>query len=133
MSTKSDVDWPALHARLAQAAARREEALHPSAERVQRILEERARLLARPVHATAPAHDTLELLVCALGDERCALETRSVLHAGRAPRVTGIPGVPSPFVGIANHAGGVIPVIDLGAVLDLPVASSRAVMLVVGT
>ena len=104
-----------------------------SARTVADVLEERARSLARPLAAiVARSGDELDLLVCTVGEERCAMETLRVLHVGRSPPVTPIAEVPSPFVGVVNHAGEILPVLDLGALLGMPRERARAPIIVIG-
>ena len=81
--------------------------------RARKILEERARLLARPPPAEVRAADRLELLVFSLSGETYALETRSVREVARFADFTGLPGA-SPFLlGVTNLRGEILPVFDL--------------------
>jgi len=82
-------------------------------ERARAILEERARLLARPPPAEVRAADRLELLIFSLSGETYALETRSVREVARFADFTGLPGA-SPFLlGVTNLRGEILPVFDL--------------------
>jgi purine-binding chemotaxis protein CheW len=82
-------------------------------ERTRRILEERARLLARPPPVEVRAADRLELLVFSLSGETYALETRSVREVARFADFTTVPGA-SPFLlGVTNLRGEILPVFDL--------------------
>jgi len=84
-----------------------------SADRQREILEERARILARPPPAEVQAADRLELLVFSLSGETYALETRSVREVARFADFTAVPGA-SPFLlGVTNLRGEILPVFDL--------------------
>ena len=86
---------------------------------VQRILEERARLLARPPE-TPIAGDTTELVILVLGGERYGVDIRRVreIHILDAA-LTPVPGVPSYWVGLLNVRGRLYPILDLGDYLSL--------------
>ena len=82
-------------------------------ERARKILEGRARALARPPPAEVRAADRLELLVFSLSGETYALETRSVREVARFADFTALPGA-SPFLlGVTNLRGEILPVFDL--------------------
>ena len=82
-------------------------------ERARKILEERARVLARPPPAEVRAADQLELLVFSLSGETYALETRTVREVARFADFTAVPGA-SPFLlGVTNLRGEILPVFDL--------------------
>jgi purine-binding chemotaxis protein CheW len=84
-----------------------------SAVREREILEERARILARPPPVEVQAADWLELLVFSLSGETYALETRSVREVSRFADFTAVPGA-SPFLlGVTNLRGEILPVFDL--------------------
>jgi purine-binding chemotaxis protein CheW len=84
-----------------------------SADRQREILEERARILARPPPGEVQAADRLELLVFSLSGETYALETRSVRKVARFADFTAVPGA-SPFLlGVTNLRGEILPVFDL--------------------
>ncbi|MGH7253797.1 MAG: chemotaxis protein CheW, partial [Nitrospiraceae bacterium] len=71
--TRRSIDWEDAYARIegVRQALDGGEAL--SSEAVKRILQDRARALARPREAPATISETLELLVFALGEERYAV------------------------------------------------------------
>jgi purine-binding chemotaxis protein CheW len=84
-----------------------------SADREREILEERARILARPPPAEVRAADRFELLIFSLSGETYALETRTVREVARFADFTAVPGA-SPFLlGVTNLRGEILPVFDL--------------------
>jgi chemotaxis signal transduction protein len=82
-----------------------------------RVLEERARALARPLETEEVA--TLGTLVVAVGNERYALDLEHVLAIERARELTPVPGVPESWAGMANVHGTLFPILDLGRYLGI--------------
>jgi purine-binding chemotaxis protein CheW len=126
-------DWEAARARLEGALGSIEER---SPEEVERILEERARRLARPpATPNSPTH-TLELLVIRLEEERYGIETASVVEVIPVRGLTPLPCVPDFVAGVIHHRGRILPVFALKRLLGfqgLPVAETgRVVALEVG-
>jgi len=78
-----------------------------------RILEERARLLARPPAAEVRPQDRLELLIFSLSGETYALETSAVREVVRFTDFTVVPGAPPLLLGVTNVRGQILPVFDL--------------------
>ncbi|MGI5860638.1 MAG: chemotaxis protein CheW [Myxococcales bacterium] len=113
--SSNPVDWRAVHERLRRATERQAERLSPA--RVQEILDERARALAR-VPAPRRAAGRLELVAFRLGQERYALESAYVRRLLRRARLTETPGAPAPLRGLINLQGEVVAVFDLAAVLQ---------------
>jgi purine-binding chemotaxis protein CheW len=107
------LDWRQAHARLEQAARALREALDPTPERRQAILQERARALARPPAEKPAASELLQVVTFALGDEHYALEARHVREVVRFTAYMPVPGTPSFLVGVCNLRGDILAVIDL--------------------
>lgn len=84
-----------------------------SRREIEKVLEERARALARPPSARE-ADDGLTLIVFTLDGERLALELDHVRAAGRTPPVTPVPAAPSALTGVVNFRGEIVAVFDLG-------------------
>lgn len=116
--TRGPVDWAEVRARIEAAAA----ATVPSPERVRRLLEERARVLARPA-IVAPAGDTLRVITFALSDEVYAIESRFVISVFRLREFSPLPGAKPPVFGITAWRGDLLTILDLRAVLGLSVSS----------
>lgn len=89
---------------------------------VERILRERARVLAREPVPSAHAGSRIELLTFGLAKERYALETRHVHEVHPLRELTPLPGTPPFLLGIVNARGRIVPVLDLRKFFELPVA-----------
>ena len=91
------------------------------------VLDERARLYARPLEAqnTVKMQD---VLCFELGDERFAIDADVVQRVVAMPAITPLPGTKSPLLGIANLRGGLIPVFDLARLLEIPSAAASRLM-----
>ncbi|HKU41471.1 MAG TPA: chemotaxis protein CheW [Polyangiales bacterium] len=114
------LDWQRARERLAQLGRG---VLELDAAAQQRVLEERARLLARPQHGVAAlqlpaANDRLlALLHFELGSERFAVETRFVHQIMLPGELTRVPGAPSQLRGVTNLRGEILPVFELRELL----------------
>jgi purine-binding chemotaxis protein CheW len=118
--TRGRIDWQEVHARLEQSRRALEGTDRVSPEEASRILHERARALARPVEAAVTPAESVELLVFSLGAERYAVETLHVLEVVRVQELTPVPGA-SPFIlGVINHRGQVLAVLDLRRLFEAP-------------
>ncbi len=87
----------------------------------QRLLEQRARDLARPL--AEPATDRLDLLTFRLAGETCALATPWIREVFPLSQLAPLPGAPPPAVGITVWRGNLLPVLDVRATLGLPTAT----------
>jgi hypothetical protein len=108
--TTSRLDWERARQRLEAARRALEE---PSAEDERAVLSERARVLAlpRPQSAdTAPEPDVVVFSVCG---ERFAVDATQVLEAFELGEPTPVPGTSERLVGVVNHRGRVLAVMDL--------------------
>lgn len=97
------------------------------------VLEERARVLARPPATHAPV-DGLDLVTFALANETYALDARYVHHVFRLGELTPLPGAAAPVYGVTSWRGGLLTVLDLRAVLGVSVnaASDLSRVIVIG-
>lgn len=107
------IDWAAVHARLARANAATEGALTVSAERAKRIMDERARALARPREPDEPAGERIALVTFGLANERYAIETPYVRTLLRLTELTPVPNTPDFLAGVVSLRGDILAVIDL--------------------
>ncbi len=104
-----------------------------SAERreIDALLEERARRLARPVIEVSEV-PSAEFIAFGTGSERYALDVAFVHRLERCTRVTPVPGSARFFAGITNFHGQLVPLIDLGLLLDTTPCMNPAFVIVLG-
>jgi hypothetical protein len=89
---------------------------HDAAERV---LAERARLLARPLARPDRTTDD-EMLVLEAGGERYAVELAVVERVHPVEALTSLPGLRPPWAGLVSLRGEILPALDLPAYLGRP-------------
>ena len=94
-------------------------------EEMVRILEERARQLARSTDGGAEP-ETTSLLVLQVGPERYAVDVDAVREIKPLAGVTPLPGLPSFWSGLVNLRGNLVPVLDLSSYLALPPSEGSA-------
>jgi purine-binding chemotaxis protein CheW len=105
----------------------------PPEDRARRILEERARALARP--ESPPAWGaSIKVITFALGRERYALEMRFVHSVARLQSLSPIPGAIPPIFGVTSWRGELLTIMDLRQLLGLPAGglSDQSRVLVLG-
>lgn len=106
-------------------------------EEVRRILEERARTLARPLQAEVDEEDIVAFVVLVLGSERYGVDIRKVLETHPLGGFSPVPGTPEFWAGIVNVRGTLYPLLDLRRYLGLAQEdgsiSSRNLVLVSGS
>jgi purine-binding chemotaxis protein CheW len=120
------IDWEAARERIARASQGLDEALSPSPEEVRRILDARARALARGADTGADAGPLLAILSFSLSGERWAIETKYVQSTRRSAGTTRVPGLPDVFCGVESLRGEIMAVIDLARVMGMPAAPRPA-------
>ena len=81
-------------------------------DRLQQVLEERARLLARPAVDHA-GEDLVELVVLTLGAERYGVDVRLVREVRPLAGLAPVPATPEVWVGLVNLRGNLCPVLSL--------------------
>jgi len=117
--TRGKIDWQEVHARLEQERRAVEATERLSLEEASRILKERARALARPVEEAVTQAEGLELLVFSVGAERYGIETDHVVEVIPLRELTPVPCTPASILGVVNHRGRILPVLDLRRLFDL--------------
>lgn len=88
-------------------------------ERIQKILEERAKLLARPLREESPG-EVIEVAVVSLGLNQYGIDVKSIAEVQLFDGVTPIPGIPPYWIGLVNLRSQLVPLLDLGVYLGLP-------------
>lgn len=116
-------DWTRAHSRLERAYASEVER---SPEEVARILAERASRFARPQADKASSNGALDLLVFGVGRERYAVDVLSVLDVIRFVQPTRVPCTPPAILGLVNHKGRILPVLDLRRLFETLDADASA-------
>src|SRR5262245_35228075 len=79
---------------------------------IQRILEERARALARSPE-TEPAGERIDLVVLTLGAERYGVDVHHVQEIRPLGALTPVPGAPPIWAGVVNLHGQLYPILNL--------------------
>ncbi|MDE1146519.1 MAG: chemotaxis protein CheW [Azospirillaceae bacterium] len=119
MPDQQAVDWESIHRRLAGWQASLDRGWVPDEETTRRILHRRSVELAKPP-ADALLTDGLEVMEFTVGEERYGFETASVGEVLPLAGLTIVPKTPSFIAGLTTVRGQVLPLIDLGRLLDLP-------------
>lgn len=88
-------------------------------EEVQRILRKRAEALARPLQERQIFAEPLDLLVFLLAGERYAVDTAHVQDVVPLREITSLPCAPSFVLGVVNHRGRILPVLDFRRLFGL--------------
>jgi purine-binding chemotaxis protein CheW len=112
------VGFDAIRQRLERAEEATRRWLSPDADTSRRILDQRARDLARRHDEGTVTGETVELLLFRANGEAFAVDLRWVLAVARAVSIEPIPGAPPVFRGLVNHRGKVLPAVDLGTLLN---------------
>ena len=101
---------------------RKPRAAKPEAEspRARAILDERARRLSRTAAAETPASDTIQLLVCQVGDNLFGLPPREV---SRFRSMVPLGGGTAGLLGLMAEGGRVRQVLDFASLVGAPAAS----------
>jgi purine-binding chemotaxis protein CheW len=120
---RAPIDWQAGRTHIARTASLMEEALSPSPHRVQAIMDERARVLARTPPQPVAQRDERDFVVFLLAGERYAIETLFVHEVIRSAHLASVPIGAEMFLGFTNLRGEILGVVDLHKVLGLPATS----------
>lgn len=114
------LDWQAARDKV-QRMQTSAQATEMSPEQARAILDERARVLSQsPPEPPAADASRLELLTFCLGAERYGIETKYVREVVRLLDFTPVPGVPAFVVGVTNHRGQVLCIVDLRSFFAVP-------------
>jgi len=91
-------------------------------DEITRVLEERARALARSSDEGETSGETIGMVVLAVGEERYGVEVRDVQEIEPLDKITPIPGTPAFWTGVVNLRGSMYPVLDIERYLGLPLS-----------
>jgi len=114
-----DIDWEAIHRRVAIASAAVAGRIDHGPEVTRRVLETRARAAAKPP-AVPDDTECLEVLAFSLAGETYGVETCHVREACQLKELTAVPCTPPFVAGVMSLRGRIIAIIDLRRFFDLP-------------
>ncbi len=117
---KKEIDWRELERRMEASRVAVERIWAPTAEDTQRILRERATVLAREAVPAETADASIEVIEFLLAHERYAIASEYVRGVDPLEDLTPLPCTPSFVLGIVNVRGEILSVIDLKKFFDLP-------------
>lgn len=115
---RQTIDWRRVHEGLAASRSRLEEGAEPTAEASRQILARRAEALAQPLAEAATPAAALELLVFSAGHGRYAVEASRVVDVFPLLDPTPVPCTPPTILGVVSHRGRIIPLVDVGQLLE---------------
>lgn len=117
--SQAPIDWDTIRSRLEAVEKTIARWCQPAVEEKQRILEQKAAMLAREGQTPVEA-DSLELVEFLLANQRYAIESRWVREVCPLREYTPLPGVP-PFVfGLVNIRGRILSVVDIKKFFAMP-------------
>lgn len=115
---KQPMDWAEAYRRPERARAGLRGQRERDTEHDQRVLEERARALARPLEPPR-TEPTIEMITFRLGKGEYGLELSELQAVFRLREFTPVPGARAPIFGIAPWRGELLTILDLRALLGL--------------
>jgi purine-binding chemotaxis protein CheW len=110
---RSEMRWVEIRERLARATRAIDAAGRLDSAESRLLLDERARVLARPPLEEPRASEILVLATFALSGERYGIETRYVREIARFTDFTPVPGAGDFLVGVTNLRGEILAVVNL--------------------
>lgn len=118
--SRAPIDWREVELYMEAALAAIENGWTPTPEETQRILKQRALVLARVPDPGEAADETIDCLTFHLAHETYAVEARFVREVCPLENLTPLPCTPAFVLGIVNLRGEILSVIDLKKFFDLP-------------
>lgn len=118
--TNKPIDWREVERRMEGARDAIEHIWAPTAEDTQRILKERAQILALEAVTAETADESIEVLEFLLAHEQYAVESLYVREVYPLEELTPLPCTPGFVLGIANLRGEILSVLDIKKFFDLP-------------
>ncbi|HEY6725143.1 MAG TPA: chemotaxis protein CheW [Polyangiaceae bacterium] len=100
-------------------------------ERAERILEQRARVLARVPNASARPADVIEVAVCTVGSESFGFPVHLLREIVPLPFVTRLPFAPECLLGIAQVRGTLLSIFDMAKLSQVKGTSTPTHLVVV--
>lgn len=119
-TTRREIDWQNVHSRLERMRRRLDTGEGRSPDEVERILRDRASALAQPLPEVRSLTGLLDLLVCSVAGERYGIEAVFVLEVIPCRDLVPVPCTPPFMLGVINHRGRILPVLDFRGLFNLP-------------
>jgi purine-binding chemotaxis protein CheW len=119
-AAKKPTDWTETRQRLAAIQQRLDQSWTPAPEEKTRVLEARARLLARESEDQTPAGDHFDVVEFLLAHEKYGIATSCVREVYPLVELTPLPRTPPFVLGVANVRGHILSVMDIKRFFDLP-------------
>ena len=113
------IDWDRTYARLEEVRRTLDASGNLPPDEVTRVLRARAQALAKPLDQAPTPTEARELLVFSLAGERYGIEAAHILEVVPLPELTPVPCTPPFVLGVMNHRGRILPVLDLRRLLEL--------------
>ena len=117
---KKPIDWNEVKQRLETARVAIERIWAPTAEETKRVLEERAKALAREPARAEAADEWIEIVEFTLAHERYAIASEHVREVYPLEELTPLPCTPTFVLGIVTLRGEILSIIDIKEFFDLP-------------
>jgi purine-binding chemotaxis protein CheW len=124
MPPAAPVDWERIHGRLDAIGRALTGQVEAAPERARQLLEERARILARPAQP-ASTGDLVDAVLFELAGEMYALDARFVWEVFRLTALAPLPGAAPPLFAVTAWRGMVLSILDLRRALGLPTTALR--------
>ncbi len=118
--TLGDTDWDAIRARIEALKTALDHGPGASPAEPDRILQERARELAKPLDSGPIEGQCMNIIEFSLAASVYAMECRFVREVHPLKNLTSLPGIPSFIAGITNIRGHVLALVDLRELLKVP-------------
>ncbi len=118
--TSHTFDWHTIHQRIEASRAAVERGFKPTREQRDRILRERAEVLATVTGDDRFAGERFDVLEFLMANEKYAVESRYVGEVYALKDLSPLPCTPAFVLGIINVRGQILSVIDLRGVFELP-------------
>lgn len=126
---RTEIDWRQVHERLEQAGRVLGETNRSEADE-RLVLERRAASLAEPPPEAGARAETIDLLVFSRGGEAYAVDAGNVAAVLPLVDATPVPFAPPAVLGVVNHRGRILPVIDVARLLRTADEGSEPALLI---
>lgn len=112
-TSRGPVDWAEIRRRVEEVGRAIASTATVSAERRHDVLEERARILARPITATAAASAAGDAIAFDIRGETYAIDLRDVMEVFRPGEIALLPGAARPLIGVTAWRGELLSILGI--------------------